>query len=99
MTEKDAMNAALRLANALGKEFGACWTKDKAGNLKAKVGCWDIDNEPQYGGVLIAEKDSVGGAEAHPFGHTRRKPREFIESVNFTIEAIDIYKKSKKRRK
>lgn len=97
-TEKDAANAALRLAKALGKEFGACWKKDKSGNLKAKVGCWDIDNEPLYGGVIITEKDSEGGSESHPFGETRWKPREFNSSVNMALDAIDIYKKSRKRR-
>lgn len=95
-TEKDAAISASRLAGVLGKEFGACWKKDKSGKLKSKIGCWDIDNAPGYGGIVIHEMINEQGGERNPFGYTRRKPREFVESVNFTIKAIEIYKNKKK---
>jgi len=98
-TEKNAATAASRLAKALGKDFGACWKKDKSGNLEAKVGCWDIDNAPEYGGIVVIEMSNKGGAEHTPLGSSRKKPGEFIGSVNFALDAIDIYRKKRKRRK
>lgn len=95
-TEKDAAISASRLAGVLGKEFGACWKKDKSGKLKAKVGCWDIDYSPTWGGIVINEKVNESGGESTPLGTTRKTPREFVESVNFTIKAIEIYKNKKK---
>ena len=89
-TKQDCVNAAKRLANVLGKEFGNCWVKvgDK---WKSKVGCWDVST---YGGVCIIEEISNESGEVYlPFGYTSRRPRDFVDAVNFAIKAIDIYMK------
>jgi len=90
-------DSASRLAKTLGKEFGGCWKKDKSGNLKAKVGCWNVDYNPTYGGAMITEVVNVGGGITSPFGFKRRKPEDFIDSVNMAITAIEIDRKQRKR--
>jgi len=100
-TIKNAENAASRLAHALGKEFDAqgCWKKQRGerGELIAKVGCWTIDND-EYGGVVINEISNEGGGVHQPFGYRRRKPEEFVASVNMAIDAVQIYKEKHKRK-
>ena len=94
-THKDAEKATARLAKALGKEAEGCWKRDKSGKLKSKVGCWTMDYNSIYGGAVINEMANESGGVREPFGSMRRKPREFVDSVNMAVTAVEIYKKRK----
>lgn len=93
-TKKDVGGCASRLADDLGKKFGACWTR-KDGKLQAVVGCWSVDYNPTYGGAVIEEIVNTGGGVTHPFGSMRRKAREFCDTTRFAQDAIRLYKKRK----
>ena len=94
-TKKDAISCAKSLANALGKQFGNCWTK-KADKNVAKIGCWNVDYNPIYGGAVISEIVSEGGGIRHPLGSSRLKPYEFCRATNMAIDAIDMAKKKRR---
>lgn len=90
-TKKDAVRCAERLAEILGKEFGNCWIKED-GKLKAKIGCWNVDYAPMYGGCTIEEIANEGGAVTQPMGMGRLKPEAFCRATDFAIRAVDITK-------
>jgi len=96
MASKKVERCAKNLARLMRKQVGDCWKKKKGGGYKAKIGCWDLDCNPIYGGCLITEIMSEGGGERHPFGDQRRKPTDFCDTVNFAIKVLD-YKKRKRR--
>lgn len=96
ITKKDARAAAERLAKALGKKLGDCWKKDTIGKLKAIVGCWEFDCNPIYGGCVITEIVNEAGGVSGIFGLTRRPPKEFVTTVEFTLRVLDYYKKQGK---
>lgn len=96
MANKKSEECAKRLARLLKKQMGDCWKKKKDGKLKAKIGCWDIDCNPIYGGCVIEEMMSEGGGVDHPFGPRRRKPTEFCDTINFAIRVME-YRKRKRR--
>jgi len=89
-TEKDARECAKRLADFLGKQFENCWE-----DRKAKIGCWKLDCNPIYGGCEIEEIINEAGAVTLPFGENRLPPREFCQTINFAIKAIEIDRRSR----
>jgi len=95
-TEKDAVECAQDLAVVLGKDFGKklsdCYTEKGP-----KVGCWLLSYNPIYGGAVIEDIISEGGARDRPFGDTRRSPREFCDAVRFAITAVDLDRRKDRR--
>lgn len=77
------------------KQAGDCWKKKKKGGLKAKIGCWELDCNPVYGGCVIEEIMNEGGGVTQPFGSQRRKPQEFCDTINFAIKALEYRKRRK----
>ena len=95
MARKKAESCMKNLARLMKKQAGDCWKRTKKGKNKAKIGCWDLDCNPVYGGCVITEIISEGGGETHPFGDQRRKPQSFCETINYAIRALE-YKKRKR---
>ena len=91
-TEKDAVRCAQELADVLGMEFGKTLS-DCHTEKGAKVGCWLLSYNPIYGGAVIEEIISEGGARDRPFGETRRSPREFCDAARFAITAVALDRK------
>lgn len=91
-TRKDAERCFENLANAMNKEAGDCWEKadDK---WKAKIGCWQLDYNPIYGGCVVREIFNEAGAVTEPLGTRRFPPREFCDIASMIIRAIEIIKK------
>lgn len=77
------------------KKVGNCYTKTKGG-YKAKIGCWELDCNPVYGGCVINEMMNEGGGVTQPFGERRRKPQEFCEAIWFADKVLE-YKHRKRR--
>jgi hypothetical protein len=93
-TLDDAMRVTKILASALGKKFSetlsGCYETDpKTGKVKTIVGCWFLDYNPVYGGVVIYEMANEEGAQRAPFGYTRRPIKEFVYTVNFALEVLN----------
>lgn len=88
-TKKDAERCAKDLARTLKKPFGNCWAKKKGRNV-AKIGCWDVDYNPIYGGAVIEEIHNEAGGISHPFGSRRMKPSEFCQATNMAVRAVEI---------
>ena len=94
-TTKDAERCAKQLADALNVPFGDCWKKTRDGKLKSKVGCWVMDYNSVYGGAVIEEMVNEFGGVTHPISGTRRSPREFCDTIHFSMQVMD-YKKRRK---
>jgi len=90
-TKKDVERCAKSLASEMGHEFGNCYRKVGDG-YKWQVGCWQVDNNPTYGGSVIQEIAGDSGGVRTPFGAMRRKPREFCETVQFAEKAVRLSK-------
>lgn len=88
-TKKDAERCFERLAKVMGKQAGNCWERKNNKNI-AKIGCWDLDYNPTYGGCIIEEMVTEGGGVTHPFGEGRLKPFEFCRATNMIEKAIEI---------
>lgn len=95
-TKKDARDCGKRLAKALGKSFGNCWVKKGDKNI-AKIGCWDVDYNPIYGGAVITEIHNEQGGIGQPFGSRRLKPEAFCGTINFAIKSIEIDREKRKK--
>lgn len=94
-TRKDAQIAFERLCEELGKPSGH-YRKLAAGETSNMAngqtfstipGGWALDYNPTYGGCVIEELSPTPGETwiSHPFGSTRRSPREFCQFVNDVI--------------
>lgn len=94
-TRKDSERCAKRLAEKLGKKFGSCW-KNVNGKQVPDIGCWNLDHNPIYGGSVIEEVISEGGAIHHPLGDRRMKPEAFCSAVRLAENAIDIDREKRK---
>lgn len=86
-TKRDAQRCFERLAKLLGKQHTKCFVRVDE-KVKAVKGCWYLDYQTIHGGAVIEEIDSERGTISHPFGMTRRKPREFCDSVSFAEQAL-----------
>lgn len=76
-TRKDAEAAFDRLCAATGHR-----------RATAYVGGWSLDYAACYGGFVIEEPTSSGGAITQPFGSRRRTAREFCDVVRFAVDAM-----------
>ena len=94
-TRKDAETTLKRLGALMGKQVGNCWTK-KGDKRIAKIGCWNLDYNPIYGGCVVTEICNEGGGIHHPFGSMRRSPREFYDAMWMTIRGIEMSRKQKR---
>lgn len=90
ITQKVAKEWAEILADELGKKFDDCWDPE---TKKAIIGCWKLDCNPYYGGCIIEEIQTEGGGVTTPTLHERLTPREFVNSVKFTLNVLDDLKK------
>ena len=97
MAKKRAFACFRRLATTLGKEHGDCWKKVGNKNV-AKIGCWNFDYNPTYGGGVVVEIINEGGGEDMPLGMGRQKTEEFCRSVEMIEKALEI-DRSKRRKK
>ena len=75
--------ATRRLAGALDKHYAKSYDD---------VGAYECDYNTVYGGAVIAEITNTSGAISHPFGMMRRKPQDFIDTINFTLHVISELK-------
>ena len=100
-TRTDAENALERLAAALGKPLGH-YRKLRGGEVSTFgsdtyttiPGGWALDYNPTYGGCVIEEIDDRGGTSVRrPLGDRRMSPREFVDSVWFALNAIELYRR------
>lgn len=94
-TKKDAEQCAGYLAKKLNKKFGKCYHQDSDGKWKYDLGCWDVNDNSDYGGAVIEEINNDRGSVTDPFGSTRMKPEQFCKATNFAEKAIDIDRKSR----
>lgn len=95
LTRKDADECAEELARVIGKDFGDCLEKvgDK---FEWKVGCWETDYSPTYGGILIREVLNKAHGIRPVFGEHRRRFSDFCDTTRFAITAIDEFAKMRK---
>lgn len=84
-TADSARAAFHRIRRALGKRHAA----DYAWGAPERIGAWNLDSAPGYGGWVIEEQMNDGGGIDHPFGHERRNAREFFEAVDFALRVLD----------
>ncbi len=84
-TKRDAEAAFGRLARRLDKD---CFDP-------FRVGAWTLDHNATYGGFVIAEIVNEHGGETRPFGDRRMSAREFVQSVDFALRAIEVKGASK----
>lgn len=94
-TRKDAEKAFEHLCQELGKPVGH-YRKVNPGEVSNMgedriittiPGGWTLDYNPTYGGCVIEELSPNPGETwiSHPFGSTRRSPREFCSFVNAVL--------------
>jgi len=96
-TKKDAMRCAKSFASVIGKkQVGDCWKVVNGKNV-AKIGCWEVDYNPIYGGAIITEIHNAGGGITHPLGEGRLRPFEFCRSLQIAERAIGIDRSKKKK--
>lgn len=88
-TKKQAEGCFQRLASVMGKQAGNCWAV-KDGKNVSKVGCWEFDYNPIYGGGIITEIHNEHGGIIHPLGEGRLHPYEFCRATNMIERAIQI---------
>ncbi len=93
ITITHARHAFERLAKALDKPTGEAWTRQENGTYKANVGVWMLDNASMYGGICIEEMSNESGGTSRPFGMGRMKPAQFVDCVNFALNALYIAQK------
>jgi len=91
-TRKDAEKCLKNLAEVMGKEVGDCWEKidDK---LVSKIGCWELDCNPIYGGCIVEEIMNEHGGVGNPLTELRMSPREFCQATRMIERAIEIDRK------
>ncbi len=80
-TFKDAEQCFENLLRTLGRHRARSYND---------IGGWKLDYNPTYGGVVIEEIVNEGGGITHPLIPTRLTPREFCQTVNFTIHALRL---------
>lgn len=80
-TRKDAEAALDRLLAAMGERRAQDWND---------VGGYRLDYNPIYGGVVVERVVNDSGAVTCPLGYQRRSPREFVEVVQFALEALQV---------
>ncbi len=84
-------SAVQRLAERLGKPQGPAWTRDeKTGRNTARVGVWELDYNPIYGGYVVEEIHNEAGGICRPLGDTRMKGEQFLEALYMVNRALDI---------
>ena len=49
----------------------------------------ELDYNGIYGGYVVEEIHNENGAISHPFGYMRRSARDFCDTVNFALRAMD----------
>ncbi len=88
---KDVEAAVARLAARLGKPSGPAWVKreDGIGN-RARVGVWELDYNPIYGGYVVEEIHNEAGGICRPLGDTRMKGEQFLEALYMVNRALDL---------
>ena len=84
-TKKDVESQFNRLLYLFGK--------NKAESYK-DVGAWYLDYIACYGGYVIQEVITDTGAITHPFDHTRRSAKEFIDWAFDITRSIEQYLKA-----
>jgi hypothetical protein len=82
-TRKDAELALDRLLNAIGGRRAKSYND---------VGAFRLDYAAVYGGYSIEQIDNDGGGISQPFGPRRRTARELVDTVNFALHALRIYR-------
>ena len=95
VTKKQMLGCARRLVKDLDGQFGNCIIKKNGKFAGFKVGCWDVDYNPTYGGAVLYQIATEGGGQSQPFGSMRRKPSEFCDTTRFAQDAIRLCKKRK----
>jgi hypothetical protein len=79
-----------RLLKSMNKERTK-WVQDPVTKRnKVNVGSWSLDYNPIYGGYNIEEVMSEGGGINHPFGSTRKKPKQFNAELKSMIRALEL---------
>ena len=85
-THKDAEHAFERLCKALGKREAARY--DDVGGWRLDYGGGQGMSIGVYGGYVVEEIASEGGAIRMPLGYQRRNAREFCEAVYFAVSVL-----------
>lgn len=53
-------------------------------------GAWYLDYAGCYGGWVIVEANSPGYGISHPFGHSRRRNREFYDAFHLVLNVLNF---------
>lgn len=80
VTKAQIQSQFARLCAALGKRQARAYND---------VGGWRIDYQPGYGGIVIEEILNSGGGVGHPIIPMRMSPREFVDTIHFTLRAME----------
>lgn len=96
-TPTEVRNAFERLAEVLGKDTGAAYTRNADGTYTANIGTWILDHNSCYGGYVVEEVYNEGGAITHPLGDRRRTAAEFVGAVWFAIDVAQLATEKAKR--
>lgn len=93
-TRSEVIAAFDRLCDALHKTpYG--WEADGNGKYHAVIGGWVLDENPSYGGYVVTEIMNAGGGVCTPLGETRMPAAQFVRSVRFALDAIEIDRKGR----
>lgn len=69
------------------------YSRDSDGRLNHAAG-WSLDNNPTYGGYVIAGHSGEGTGESAPMGDRRMPAGEFVRAMHFAIRAIEASRES-----
>ena len=83
ITIKHVRNYFPYFLKAIGKRAATSW-KDVGGHI--------LDYHSEYGGIVIVQMEE-GGGRYHPFGSTRRTPREMLDAMHFAYDSIEVMKR------
>ena len=84
-TRKGCQIQMERLAAALDKPI-----YDPVRYPDPQVGSWRLDYNGVYGGYVIEERFNENGAVTMPLGYRRRRADDFIATITFALDCIEL---------